>query len=82
MKDEYFRYDLTKDVQQRLRFVPDDGWTEKVFTFNAIRPQEVTKNTEPVDIKTPTGPRETTALIFVLSALGYGIYRKLARRYS
>ncbi|MBQ7073712.1 hypothetical protein IJM86_01320 [bacterium] len=82
MKDEYFKYELSDDIQQRLRFIPDDGGVEKVFTFNALKPQEVIKKTEPVDIKTPTGPKETTALIFVLSALGYGIYRKIARRYS
>ena len=83
MKSEYFRYDLTFDGQQRLTFKPagSNGGREVVFTFNAFRTQEVKENTEKVDIKTPTGPRENAAIILVLTALGYGIYRKLARRY-
>ena len=77
MTDEMFVYTADVDKEHVFFFRPSDGGKEISYTLNAFKIDTPEPTT--VEIKTATGPRETIAVVLILSLLGYGIYRKYAK---
>jgi hypothetical protein len=80
INDEEYSFTSTKSGEHRVKFIPDNGWTEHIYTFQVQwTPNPVN---EPWVTKVPkVWPKENIIAIIGFTLAIYFIYRR-SRRHS
>ncbi len=82
MDDESYSFTISENGEHIVKFIPNNGWVEKNYTFNAMwigdgEPEPTPTTVTPVVV----GPKENIILIVIGTILVYLLYR-LSRRKS
>jgi len=84
MIDEEYSFTTSKNGEHRIKFIPDNWWTEKIYTFQVqwISSWTPPPAQEPWIPKVPkVGPKENIIAIIIFTLAIYVIYRR-SRRHS
>lgn len=80
MDDEEYSFTSTRDWEHIVKFTPDNGWREHVYTFTVTWITPTPAPSTPWVTSVPkVWPKENIIAVLIFTLLGYFIYRKAKR---